>query len=138
MWGIPRQSLRQLIAGGLLLASAPFSSAAELKAAKISVESDRTRVFLDLAGPVDYKLFEIANPGRIVLDMRDSATTESFAAPGGKGLLKSLRTGAQNKTDLRVVLDLAADVRPRSFLMPPDAGSGYRLVVDLYPKGRGG
>ena len=48
MWGIPRQSLRHLIAGGLLLASAPFSSAAELKAAKISVESDRTRVFLDL------------------------------------------------------------------------------------------
>jgi len=138
MWGIPRQSLRHLVAGGLMLASAPFSSAAELKAAKISVESDRTRVFLDLAGPVDYKLFEIANPGRIVLDMRDSAAAESFAAPGGKGLLKSLRTGAQNKTDLRVVLDLAADVRPKSFLMPPDTGSGYRLVVDLYPKGKGG
>jgi N-acetylmuramoyl-L-alanine amidase len=137
MWGIPRQSLRRLVVGGLLLALAPFSSAAELKTAKISVESDRTRVFLDLAGPVDYKLFEIANPGRIVLDLRDSAAAESFAAPGGKGLLKSLRTGAQNKTDLRVVLDLAADVRPKSFLMPPDAGSGYRLVVDLYPRGRG-
>jgi N-acetylmuramoyl-L-alanine amidase len=137
MRGESRHVLRRLIAGGLLLALAPFSSAAELKTAKISVESDRTRVFLDLAGPVDYKLFEIANPGRIVLDMRDSAAAESFAAPGGKGLLKSLRTGAQNKTDLRVVLDLAADVRPKSFLMPPDAGQGYRLIVDLYPKGKG-
>ncbi|MBS0514642.1 MAG: N-acetylmuramoyl-L-alanine amidase [Proteobacteria bacterium] len=130
--------MRHLIAGGLLLALVPFSSATELKAAKISVEADRTRVFLDLAGPVDYKLFEITNPGRIVLDMRDSAAAESFAVPGGRGLLKSLRTGAQNKTDLRVVLDLAADVRPKSFLMPPDAGSGYRLIVDLYPKGKGG
>lgn len=137
MWGIPRQALGSLIAGVVLLASASFSSAAELKTAKISVEADRTRVFLDLAGPVDYKLFEIANPGRIVLDMRDSSLTESFAAPAGKGLLKSLRTGAQNKTDLRVVFDLAADVRPKSFLMPPEGGQGYRLVVDLYPKGKG-
>ena len=137
MWGIPRQALGSLIAGVVLLASASFSFAAELKTAKISVEADRTRVFLDLAGPVDYKLFEIANPGRIVLDMRDSSLTESFAAPAGKGLLKSLRTGAQNKTDLRVVFDLAADVRPKSFLMPPEGGQGYRLVVDLYPKGKG-
>ena len=138
MRGKPRQALRQLIVGGLLLATAMFSFAADLKSAKIAVESDRTRIFLDLAGPVDYKLFEIANPDRIVLDMRDSALTDGFAAPGGKGLLKSLRTGAQNKTDLRVVLDLAADVRPKSFLMPPEGGQGYRLVVDLYPKGKGG
>jgi len=137
MWGIPCQSLRRLTVGGLLLVLTPFSSAADLKTAKIAVEAERTRVFLDLAGPVDYKLFEIANPDRIVLDLRDSAAAESFAAPGGKGLLKSLRTGAQNKTDLRVVLDLAADVRPKSFLMPPDGGQSYRLVVDLYPKGKG-
>ena len=137
MRGVSRQALRHWIVGGLLLAMAPFSSAAELKTAKISVEADRTRVFLDLAGPVDYKLFEIANPGRIVLDMRDSALTDGFAVPAGKGLLKSLRTGAQNKTDLRVVFDLAGDVRPKSFLMPPEGGQGYRLVVDLYPKGKG-
>ena len=137
MRGESRHVLRHLIAGGLLLVLTPFSPAAELKTAKISVEGDRTRVFLDLAGPVDYKLFEIANPGRIVLDMRDSSLSDGFAAPGGKGLLKSLRTGAQNKTDLRVVFDLAADVRPKSFLMPPEGGQGYRLVVDLYPKGKG-
>jgi N-acetylmuramoyl-L-alanine amidase len=138
MWGRSRQALRHLIVGVSLLALTPFSFAAELKAAKISVESDRTRVFLDFAGAVDYKLFEIANPGRIVLDMRDSAAADGFAVPAGKGLLKSLRTGAQNKTDLRVVLDLTDDVRPKSFLMPPDDGKGYRLVVDLYPKGKGG
>ena len=137
MWGKPRHALHHLIAGGLLLATASFSFAAELKNAKIAVEPDRTRVFLDLAGPVDYKLFEIANPDRIVLDMRDSAAAAGFATPSGKGLLKSLRTGAQNKTDLRVVLDLAADVRPKSFLMPPEGGQGYRLIVDLYPKGKG-
>jgi N-acetylmuramoyl-L-alanine amidase len=138
MWGKPRQALRHLIVGGLLLAFTSLSTAAELKAAKISVESDRTRIFLDLAGPVDYKLFEIANPDRIVLDMRDSTLTDGFSAPTGKGLLKSLRTGAQNKTDLRVVFDLSADVRPKSFLMPPEGGQGYRLIVDLYPKGKNG
>ncbi len=138
MRGALRHATSRLIAGGLLLAMTHFSFASELRSAKIAVESDRTRVFLDLAGPVDYKLFEIANPGRIVVDVRDSTALDGFSAPAGKGLLKALRTGAQNKTDLRIVLDLASDVRPKSFLMPPEGGQGYRLVVDLYPKTRSG
>jgi N-acetylmuramoyl-L-alanine amidase len=137
MWGVSRQGFARLLICGWMLVAAGFADASDLKAAKISVEPDRTRVFLDLAGPIDYKLFEIANPDRIVLDIRNAALADGFAAPAGKGLLKSVRTGAQNKTDLRVVLDLAGGVRPKSFLMPPDAGQGYRLIVDLYPKAKG-
>jgi N-acetylmuramoyl-L-alanine amidase len=137
MRGVSRQALFQLVAGVTLLATGSFALGADLKSAKIAVDDERTRIFLDLGGAVDYKLFEIPNPDRIVLDLHDSAPADDFAAPAGKGLLKSLRTGAQNKTDLRVVLDLAAGVRPKSFLMPPEGGQGYRLVVDLYPKVKG-
>jgi N-acetylmuramoyl-L-alanine amidase len=136
MRGSLRQSLLRLLTGGLLLGWLASAGASDLKSARISVESDYTRVAFEVSGPLDYKLFEIANPDRIVLDIHAANFADGFASPAGKGLLKSVRTGIQNKTDARIVLDLAADVRPKSFLMPPSDGQGYRLVVDLYPKGR--
>jgi N-acetylmuramoyl-L-alanine amidase len=131
-----RQRLLRPLLGSLLLSWISLAGAADLKTARVSVEADCTRVSFDITGPVDYKLFEIANPGRIVLDMHAASFADGFSAPAGKGVLKGVRTGIQNKTDARVVLDLAADVRPRSFLVPPADGQGYRLVVELYPKGK--
>ena len=131
-----RQRLLRPLLGSLLLSWIPLAGATDLKSARISVESDCTRVAFEVSGPIDYKLFEIANPGRIVLDISAAAFADGFTSPAGKGALKAIRTGIQNKTDARVVLDLAADVRPKSFLMPPSDGQGYRLVVELYPKSK--
>lgn len=136
MRGSLRQGLLRSVVCGLLVAWMSLADAADLKSARISIEGDCTRVAFEVSGPLDYRLFEIANPDRIVLDIRAANFAEGFSSPAGKGLLKSVRTGIQNKTDARVVLDLAADVRPKSFLMPPSDGQGYRLVVDLYPKGK--
>ena len=38
-----------------------------------------------------------------------------------------------DRADLRVVLDLKDAMRPKTFLLKPNAGYGHRLVVDLYP-----
>ena len=137
MRGSIRQGFLRTLLAGVLLAGASPASAAELKSARISVENEYTRISFEVSGPLDYKLFEIANPERIVLDVHAASFSGGFDAPAGKGLLKSVRTGVQNKTDARIVLDLAAGVRPKSFLMPqPGGGGNYRLVVDLYPKGK--
>ena len=136
MRGITRYGLACSLVGGLLLACCGVAGAADLKSAHVSVETGCTRVVFDVSGPLDYKLFEIANPDRIVVDIRGTVFADGFAVPAGKGLLKSVRTGTQNKTDARVVFDLAADVRPKSFLLPPADNQGYRLVVELYPKSR--
>jgi len=136
MRGFLRQGLLRLLPGSVLLCALPLANAGDLKSARISVEADYTRVAFEVSGPLDYKLFEIANPDRIVLDIHGANFAEGFSSPVGKGLLKSVRTGVQNKTDARIVFDLAGDVRPKSFLMQPSDGLGYRLVVDLYPKGK--
>ncbi|HEY8010822.1 MAG TPA: N-acetylmuramoyl-L-alanine amidase [Rudaea sp.] len=133
MRGISRHGLIRSLVAGFALAAAGLAGATEINTAQLSVAPEYTRVVFDVSGPLDYKLFAIANPDRIVLDIRASELAKGFVAPGGKGLLKSVRTGAQ-KTDVRIVLDLAAGVRPKSFLLPPDNTQGYRLVVDLYPK----
>jgi N-acetylmuramoyl-L-alanine amidase len=44
-----------------------------------------------------------------------------------------MRHAARPDGSLRVVLDLSQAVRPKTFLLKPNASYGHRLVVDLYP-----
>lgn len=108
--------------------------AADVKSLRIWASPESTRAVFDVSGPVDYKLFELSKPDRIVLDMRGSALAEGFSAPAAKGLLKNLRAGKQGKGDSRVVFDLAEGARPKSFLLPPADKFGYRLVIDFFPE----
>lgn len=117
----------------LALLNAAGGCAAEIKNLRVWAGPEYTRAVFDVSGPVDYKLFELSKPDRIVLDIRNSQLGSGFKAPEVKGLLKSLRAGKQGKSDSRVVFDLADGVRPKSFLLPPAEKFGYRLVLDLYP-----
>jgi N-acetylmuramoyl-L-alanine amidase len=116
-----------------MLLAAGMARAAEIKSLRIWAGPEYTRAVFDVSGPVDYQLFELADPERIVLDLRTSTLGGDFSAPPAKGLLKSLRAGKQGKSDARVVFDLTEGVRPKSFLLPPADKFGYRLVLDLYP-----
>jgi N-acetylmuramoyl-L-alanine amidase len=119
-----------------LAALAPVAGvvdAAEIRNLRVWASPEYTRAVFDVSGPVDYKLFELTKPDRIVLDMRASTLAADFDAPAARGLLKGLRAGKQGKGDARVVFDLAEGVRPKSFLLPPADKFGYRLVLDLYP-----
>jgi len=131
-----RQRLIETFGFGVLLFAASGANAAEIKAVQVSTLGDNTRVVFNLTSTLDYKLFEIANPDRIVLDLRASSFADDFVAPQGRGLLKSVRTGKQGKGDIRVVFDLAGGVRPKSFLLPPNDKAPYRLVVDLFPRSK--
>jgi N-acetylmuramoyl-L-alanine amidase len=117
-----------------LLATAVRAHAAEVRALRLSTSADATRAVFDVSGALDYKLFAIANPDRIVLDLRASTFAGSFSAPAAKGVLKSVRTGKQGKDDVRVVFDLATEVQPKSFLMPASGKQPARLVVELAPR----
>jgi N-acetylmuramoyl-L-alanine amidase len=138
MRGIVSNNPLRWLAAALLLGAGMSAQAVDIQALHVSAPADSTRLVFDVSGPLDYKLFEIANPDRVVLDIRSAVFSTGFVTPAGKGLLKSLRIGKQGKGDARVVLDLAASAHPKSFVLPPpDARSGYKLVVDLYPKGKG-
>lgn len=123
-----------LAAAATLLLTCVSASAAEIRAVRSWASPEYTRVVFDLSGPVDYKLFDLTNPDRVVLDMRNSSFVEGFSTPEIKGLLKSVRIGKQGKNDSRAVFNLGDTVRPKSFLLAPDGKSGNRLVLDFYPK----
>ncbi len=121
------------LAACLVLGALPLARAAEVQNLRVWASPEYTRAVFDVSGPVDYKLFELAKPDRIVLDLRGSTFASGFDAPAAKGVLKGLRAGKQGKGDARIVFDLAEGVRPKSFLLPPADKFGYRLVLDLYP-----
>lgn len=128
---ILRWSARVAFAAMLSVASA---HASEIKALRVWAGPDYTRAVFDVSAPVDYRLFELEGPDRLVLDLESSTFDASYSAGEAKGLLKAIRSGRHGKNGLRVVFDLDAAVRSKSFLLPPAEKFGYRLVLDLYPK----
>ena len=134
MDGLAPTMNRFLAALLVLVAAWAPAQAAEIKALRIWSGPEYTRAVFDVSGPLDYKLFDLNGPDRLVLDLKSSTFAADYEATGAKGLLKSVRSGKQGAKDLRVVFDLGEGVRPKSFLLPPAEKFGYRLVLDLYPK----
>jgi len=106
-----------------------------IESVRVSDNAARTRVVINLSGTAQYKLFQLSNPDRVVLDFSDSELGRNFDAPHDVGVLKDIRTGRHGKHGVRVVLDLAGSTHPKSFQLAPGDGHGHRLVVDLYGKG---
>ena len=96
---------------------------------------DHTRIVFDLSGPTEHKLIVLDNPGRIVLDVENARIKASITDLKLEGTpVQLVRTGVRDGDDLRVVLELNAAVKPRSFFLKANEQAGDRLVLDLYDK----
>ena len=120
----------------LALSGLPFQApeAAELRGVQLVAGEDGTRAVLELDHPADYKVFTLANPERLVLDLSGSSLARGFRAPAPNGVVTGVRTGKPADGDLRVVLDLSQGVKPRSRI--EREGGRARLVVELMDGGQ--
>ncbi|KRE89628.1 N-acetylmuramoyl-L-alanine amidase [Frateuria sp. Soil773] len=129
-----RGSLKRLGALGLVAVAATLplcpARAADVKAARVWAGSEYTRVVFDLSGPLSYKLSQ--QDGQVRLDLAASGTVRGFEAPAAQGLYRGLSASRQGGS-LQLVTRTGAHARPKSFLLKPGGGAGYRLVLDLYP-----
>ncbi len=92
---------------------------------------DNTRVVFDLSGPARYRVFTIAGPPRVVVDLIGARLEETLTGPQREDhYLRGIRHGRHGR-DLRLVLDLKNKVIPKGFLVAPEGPYGHRLVVDL-------
>ena len=100
---------------------------------RIRPAPDRTRIMFDLGAPVEHRIFALTSPDRLVIDIDGATLEQDFSAAQLKGTpIRSIRAGIRGGSDLRVVLDLRGQVKPRSFVLKPIMQYGDRLVVDLY------
>ena len=98
----------------------------------LQIGQQNTRVVFDLTSPVKHSVFVLKNPDRVVIDIDQcDANGKLKASRIGGTLVKELRYAQKTSEKLRVVLDLNKAVSPKSFLLPPQSGKAYRLVIDL-------
>ncbi|MEK7223270.1 MAG: N-acetylmuramoyl-L-alanine amidase [Pseudomonadota bacterium] len=94
---------------------------------------DHTRLVFDVSGPLDHRMFTLQNPDRLVVDIDNARLAEPLKDVDTDGpLVAAVRVGQPEAGPLRIVLELKAEARPRSFMLKPAGPYGHRLVIDLF------
>ena len=117
----------------------PFTASVaqtDIDGLRVRPSPERTRIVFDLGQPVEHSIFSLLDPHRLVIDISSARLNSDV---GNLVLdqtpILAVRTSRRNNgEDLRVVLDLNDEVRPRSFVLKPIMQYGDRLVIDLYGK----
>lgn len=134
--GPVRELLGLLVVAALLLSPVAVG-ATEVEGARIWPAPDHTRLVFDTRSQVRHTIFSLENPSRLVIDMEDTSLNADLDQLDlSDSPVRRIRSAPRNGSDLRVVLDLEKDIKPRSFLLEPNQQYGHRLVVDLIQEDR--
>ena len=111
---------------------AAFADVARVQNIRLGASEGATRLVLEMSERVDFKVFLLDSPRRIVVDLPSLDWPEGDASPVPKGLISGLRFGQFTATQSRLVIDLNTPALvARSFVLDPASGFPHRLVVDL-------
>lgn len=107
-------------------------------AARYWPTADSGRLTLESAEPLDYKMFTLSNPARLVIDLENveaSAALQELASNivADDPWITGLRVGSNRPGVLRLVLDLRGEIKPSVFTIKPIGEYGNRLVLDIHP-----
>ena len=117
----------------IFFSTSVFAKTVTVDGVRVWAAPDSTRVVFDVSGPVKHKLFSLNKPHRAVIDLKNATLKKNTTQP--KALdkyLKGIRSGARNKNDLRIVLDLKKQIKYKIFQLQPNKHYGHRLVIDLF------
>lgn len=121
-----------------LTLSLEVAGAADIKDARLWRAPDHTRVVFDLSGPVEHQVIRLRNPDRLVVDIERAALRNVNLGQldlNGSPIAR-IRHAVRDKRDLRVVFDLTADIKPRTFVLKANEQYGDRLVIDLVDRNK--
>ncbi len=122
-----------LAIGLTVLLEAALAALPQVVGVRAGVNAAATRFVLDVSEPVDYSIFTLDNPSRVVIDLPEidwdiPAQSQQVSA----GLINGFRFGLFEPGRSRVVLDVSGPVSVKNaFILEPTASFGYRFVLDL-------
>jgi N-acetylmuramoyl-L-alanine amidase len=119
----------------LIAFAVPAEAKPAVTGAKLGIEPNLTRVELALSEAAEYRIFALAAPNRIVIDMSEVAwKVKDGKKLQGRGLVAALRYGLFKAGTSRIVLDLAAPAAVTDArILPADGRLPVRLALDLRP-----
>lgn len=115
--------------------SSQSSSGVVIEDIRYGINAGKTRVVVDLNRKSDFRVFVLADPPRLVIDLPKAGWKVPRSRPVTTGqILKSYRSGDLDEGVTRIVFDMrrAATVEG-AFALPPGGTSGDRVVVDIAP-----
>ena len=124
-------SVMILTAAFMLVDGAAF--AGSVKDIRIGKHENKTRFVLEADGPLNYRIFTLADPFRVVIDLAEVEVGSSGAgATKAGGVIERYRLGLFKPGTSRIVLDLAQPaIVQKHFVIKSRNGQGARLVIDL-------
>ncbi len=127
------QRMRLLLIGTLLLCFSRQGICATVQDIRLGTQSGSTiRVVIDLTEKVAFKIFPLQNPDRVVIDLPSTVFSVKQKDLPKKDYLNEVRLGSNENKAARVVLEFNRGVViRRSFMLAPQSGFQWRLVVDL-------
>jgi N-acetylmuramoyl-L-alanine amidase len=132
---VPRRRLSVVCLAGLgsllLFGSSTWAATARVKDLRLWSGPEGTRLVVELSRSVEYDVFSLDGPDRVVIDLANTSLPASDLLPTAQGPVKAVRSAPKAGRNLRIVLDLASHQAYRSFVVGPDASAGHRLVVEL-------
>lgn len=132
-----RSAFARVLCAIVGLSVTPWVVAADVQEVRLWRAPDYTRIVFDLDEMVQYSLFTLENPHRIVVDLSGSSVRASLSGFDFKNSpVTGIRSAPRNTNDVRVVIDLSAQVNPSSFTLAANGELKDRLVIDLYDIGR--
>lgn len=97
---------------------------------RIGNQSDGVRVVFDMSQSVNYRVFLLDNPKRLVIDLDNTSINKVFTGTNNQ-LISKTRVGKLDGNNKRVVLELARPmIIKKAFMLQPQSGKPWRFVVD--------
>jgi N-acetylmuramoyl-L-alanine amidase len=136
MWGkLSRCWLPWLVAAGMVAMTPSRAAAATVVVTdmRVGAYAQATRVVFDFSDQLEFTVFMLANPYRVVIDMPEVGwRLPPRPLPKQTGLFDKLRYGRFQVGQSRVVLDMVKPVAiANAFVLKPESGLPHRLVLDL-------
>ncbi len=118
----------------LVAIAAPALASPKIGGIRIGDYPNHTRFVLDISEKVDFSVFTLADPYRVVIDLPEVVWHRAARiAPRGKRIT-GYRFGLFEAGRSRVVIDLKSAVRiKQSFILPSKGARPYRVVLDIEP-----
>jgi len=105
------------------------AQAAELRDLQLRQQDGRVKAIVELSEQATFKVFTLASPDRIVVDIAGTKAGRGLRMPVVFAPIKSVRSGITGDGGLRLVFDLLQPAMPQSRIERD--GGRSRLTVDL-------
>ncbi|OYY37402.1 MAG: hypothetical protein B7Y28_04895 [Polaromonas sp. 16-63-31] len=126
----------------MALVLAPGMAFASILVSAASVERGdaRTRIVLESRTELRFSLYILRHPGRVVLELEEVALNAALTGLTGQIAADhpymqpiQVRSSPSGTGPVLLELGLKAEAEPNIFSLKPEAGRGYRLVLDIAP-----